>query len=189
MSPGSTVGSRSRRIALIAAIAVLAVLGAGCSAGPTAPPVTNVTNVCTEAFCLDVPDGWGSEVGDTYIAFHHDLLPDGTFLTANLVDMEAIVTSAGGTWPEPPDEVVRSFWALLEAVDEGELRRTERQVGGAVWSWGSHSTGDMWHVLVPVDGTTAIAVEMRAPNDSWESHVEVVFPTVEAKPGFIAPSP
>jgi hypothetical protein len=151
--------------------------------------VTNVTNVCTEAFCLDVPDGWGSEVGATYIAFHHDLLPDGTFLTANLVDMEAIVTSAGGTWPESPDEVVRSFWALLEAVDEGELRRTERQVGGAVWSWGSHSTGDMWHVLVPVDGTTAVAVEMRAPNDSWESHVEVVFPTVEAKPGFIAPSP
>ena len=189
MSDGSVVRSRRHRVTLVAAVAVIAVASVACSSGPSAPPVERVTTVCTEAFCLDVPDGWGSEVGDTYIAFHHDLLPEGTFLTANLVDMEAIVTAAGGTWPVPPDDVVRAFWSLLEAVDEGELDRTERQIGGAVRSWGSHSTGDMWHLLVPIDGTTAIGVEMRAPNDSWESHVDVVFPTVEAKPGSTAAAP
>ncbi len=135
--------------------------------------------MCNEAFCIDVPAGWGDEVGDTHVAFHHELAPDSTFLTASMVDMEAIVTAAGGTWPVPPDEVVEAFWALLEDVDEGSLIRTERQVGGAIRSWGRHSTGDMWHVLVPVDGSVAIAVELRGPNASWEEHADVVLPSVE----------
>jgi hypothetical protein len=138
--------------------------------------------VCTAAFCLDVPAGWDGEVAETFISFNHDILPDGTFLTANVVDLEAIVTAAGGTWPVPPDETVAAFWALLEDADEGELRRTERMVGGAVRSWGTHSTGEMWYLLVPVEGSVGIGVEMRAPNDSWEAHADVVFSSVVPTP-------
>ncbi len=162
---------------------ILALVATACSSGPAAPPIGTPTTVCTEAFCLDVPEGWGDEIGDTYIAFNHDALPEGTFLTANVVDMEAIVTAAGGQWPVPPVEVTEAFWALLEQADEGELRRTERQVGGAIRSWGSHTTGTMWHLLVPVEGSLAIGVEMRGPNDSWESHADAVFPTVAPEAG------
>jgi len=164
------------------AAVVVALMVSACSSGPAAPETSPASTVCTESFCADIPIGWGDEIGDTYIAFHHEVLPDGTFLTANVVDMEAIVVAAGGTWPVTTDEVVVAFWSLLESVDEGELRRTERQVGGAIRSWGSHSTGDMWHLLVPVSGTAAIGVELRGPNDSWESHADAVFPTVVAVP-------
>lgn len=161
---------------------------AACSSGPAAPPVGTSTEVCTDAFCLSVPEGWSGETTDTFIALHHEVLEGGTFLTANVVDMEAIVEAAGGTWPVPPDEVVRAFWSLLEQVDEGEFERMERQVGGAIRSWGTHSTGDMWYLLVPVDGTVGIGVEMRGPNDTWEAHADAVFPTVHAKPGSIGTS-
>lgn len=157
---------------------VVGVSLAACSNGPAAPEPTPVVNVCTDAFCLDVPAGWGDEVGDTYVAFHHEALPDGTFLTANIVDMEAIVTAAGGTWPVPTEDVVEAFWSLLDDVGEGEMTRMERIVGGAWRSWGTHSTGDMWYLLVPVGGSVGIGVEIRAPNDTWESHADVVFPSV-----------
>lgn len=178
--PAPSLSGMTRTLVSLLAVALLL---AGCSQGPAAPPVGTPATVCTEGFCLDVPEGWGDEVGDTYIAFHHDVLPDGTFLTANLVDMEAIVESAGGTWPVPTEEVVTAFWSLLEDVDEGELARTERQLGGAIRSWGVHSTGQMWHLLYPVDGTVAIGVEMRGPNDSWETHADAVFPTVTPNTG------
>lgn len=175
-----------RRLGLIVvAVALLT----SCSSGPAAPPVGALSEVCTDAFCLSVPDGWSGETTNTFIAFHHEVLPDGTFLTANVVDMEAIVEASGATWPVPPDEVVRAFWSLLEDVDEGELVRMERQVGGAIRSWGSHSTGDMWYLLVPVEGTVGIGVEMRGPNESWEAHADAVFPTVVAKPGSTGTSP
>ena len=169
-----------RRLLLLTAVALVV---AACSSGPSAPPVESTREVCTDAFCLQVPQGWGDEVGDSFIAFNHDVLPDGTFLTANVVDMEAIVEAAGGQWPVPPDEVTEAFWALLEQVDEGSLTRTERQVGGAIRSWGSHTTGVMWHLLVPVEGSRAIGIEMRGPNDSWEAHADAVFPTVAPKAG------
>ena len=107
---------------------------------------------------------------------------DETFFTASVVDMEAIVTSAGGTWPVQTDDVVRSFWSLLEDVGEGSLIRTQRMVGGAVRSWGSHSTGDMWFVIVPVEGSKAVGVEIRGPNSSWETHADASFPTVQPVP-------
>lgn len=151
--------------------------------------MNTTSRVCTDAFCLDVPSGWGGDMGDTHITFNHDVLPDGTFLTANVVDMEAIVVAAGGVWPVPPDDVAAAFWSLIEQAGEGEMRRAERQVGGAIRSWGSHSTGDMWHLLVPVDGTVAIGVEMRGPNDSWQSHADAVFPSVTAKSGATGAAP
>ena len=131
---------------------------------------------------MEVPEGWGDEVGETYVAFHHAVDPERTFLTGNVVDMEAIVTAAGGTWPVSTEEVVTAFWSLLESVDEGSLIRTQRLVGGAIRSWGRHSTGDMWYLLVPVEGSVGIGVELRGPNDSWEEHADVIFPTVAPRP-------
>ncbi|MGI9643638.1 MAG: hypothetical protein ACR2N9_12790 [Acidimicrobiia bacterium] len=159
-------------------LVVLVWLLASCSSGPAAPPAEPARETCTSAVCMDVPDGWGGEVGDTYLAFHHAVAPESTFLTANTVDMEAIVVAAGGSWPATTEDVMTSFWALLEEVDEGRLIRTERMVGGAIRSWGSHSTGDMWYLIVPVEGSRGIGVEIRAPNDSWEAHVDRIFPSV-----------
>lgn len=159
--------------------AVLVLLLVGCSSGPTAPNPSPVVEVCTDGFCIEVPGGWGDDVGDGYIAFNHELAPESTFLTANTVDMEAIVTAAGGSWPATTQEVLEAFWSLLEEVDEGSLLRSERMVGGAVRSWGNHSTGTMWYLLVPVRGSVGIGVELRGPNDSWESHADVVFQSVE----------
>ena len=159
-------------------LAMLVVVLASCSSGSAAPPVAPAAEACTSALCMDVPAGWDGEVGPTYIAFNHETAPSDTFLTANAVDMESIVTAAGGSWPATTEDVVVAFWSLLEEVDEGRLIRTERMVGGAIRSWGSHSTGDMWYLLVPVDGSQGIGVEIRAPNDSWESHADLVFPSV-----------
>lgn len=140
-----------------------------------------MSTVCTTVYCIDVPIGWDGEVADTYIAFHHTAAPEATWLTASLVDQEAVVRAAGGSWPATTGDVVRAFWKLLEDVGEGELDRTERMIGGAVRSSGSHSTGDMWFVLWPLDATTAVGIEMRAPNDTWEAHADAVFPTIEAR--------
>jgi hypothetical protein len=165
---------------MIAAVLIAGTVAAGCSSGPSAPDPLPTTRVCTQAFCLDVPAGWTGEATDTFISFHHEMLPDGTFLTANTVDMEAIVSAAGDTWPVPTEQVVADFWKLLEDVDEGELVDIQRMVGGAWRSRGIHSTGDMWYLLVPVDGSLGIGVEMRGPNATWESHADVVFPSVVA---------
>ena len=159
-------------------VAMLALVLSACAAGPSAAPTTPTELVCTEAFCLEVPSGWEGEADAAFVTLNHEAYPEGTFLTANIVDTEAIVTAAGGSWPVPPVEVVEAFWSLLEEVGEGELVRYERMIGGAIRSWGSHTTGDMWFLLVPIEGSRAIGVEMRGPNDSWESHADAVFPTV-----------
>ena len=95
---------------------------------------------------------------------------------------EALTTAAGQQWPATTETVMESFWALIEESGEGELIRTERLVGGAIRSWGTHSTGTMWFLLVPVDGSEGIGVELRGPNGSWETHADFVFPTVVPLP-------
>lgn len=151
------------------------VLVAACSSGTTAPAVTDVETVCNPEFCVDVPVGWEAEIGGSYISFHHVVDPEHTFLTVGSADMEAIVEAAGGSWPVATEAVARSFWTLLEDVDVATFDRSARQVGGAVRTWGRHSDGNMWHLLYPIDASHAIGIEMRAPNDSWESHADVVF--------------
>jgi hypothetical protein len=128
---------------------------------------------------VTIPDGWVAEVGDTYISAFHELAPADTFLTAGIVNQRAIVESSGGEWPAPTVDVVRAFWSLLESAGVGEFERSQRLVGGAERSWGRHEDGEMWHLLVPTGATAAIGVEIRAPNDSWESHADAVFASVE----------
>ncbi|MEN8041866.1 MAG: hypothetical protein ABFR95_10230 [Actinomycetota bacterium] len=154
-------------------------VASACSSGPAAPSIEATQQVCNDLFCVDVPEGWVPEIGDTYIAFNHRIDPDNTFLTVGTLDMEAVVENAGGTWPVPPEEVTAAFWALLDDAEVGSFERSARQVGGAIKSWGNHSDGDMWHLLYPVDGSRGIAIELRAPNDSWETHADQVFTSLE----------
>lgn len=148
---------------------------AACSSGTPAPSIGDLETVCSEVFCVDVPQGWEAEIGATYLSFHHTADPDHTFLTVGTTDMEAIVESAGGSWPVSTDETTRSFWALLEDADVAQFKRSARLVGGAIKSWGTHGDGDMWYLLSPIEGSRAVGIEMRAPNSSWESHADAVF--------------
>ena len=88
------------------------------------------------------------------------------------------MVAAGGSWPATTAEVSRSFWALLEQAGVGEFERSVRMVGGSERSWGSHEDGPMWHMVFPVGATSGIGVEIRAPNDSWETHADAVFESV-----------
>ncbi len=159
-----------RRVIVIGLLFVSA-----CSAGPGAPGVRETETVCNELFCVDVPQGWEAEIGETYLSFNHELDPDHTFLTVGKVDMEAIVEGAGGTWPVSPEDTTRAFWSLLEEADAGTFERSVRRVRGAIKSWGTHVDGEMWHLLYPIEGSRAVGIEMRAPNDSWETHADTVF--------------
>lgn len=146
-----------------------------CSTGPTAPDVGSLETVCNDLFCVDVPQGWEPEIGETHMVFNHSLNPNHTFLTVGVINMRAIVETAGGAWPLPPEEVTRLFWSLLEDSEVARFERSARMVGGAIKSWGVHDDGQMWHLIFPVEGSRAIGIEMRAPNDSWEAHADVVF--------------
>ena len=166
------------RRALVASLLILA----ACSAGPEAPPISATEVACAEAFCIAHPDGWEVEVGDTFISFQHPAAPDAALATIGFTNSEAVVTAAGGTWPANNETVARSFWALLEETDVGSLERLERIPGGNVRAYGSYEEGRMWTLLVPGDGTTAVGVEVRGPNRSWETHAEVFFSAVELIP-------
>lgn len=157
----------------------LALFAAACSQGVPAPPAESSATVCTDVFCIDVPAGWEvTESGASYVSMSHASDPDNTFLTAGVIDMEAILTASGGTWPVPTQDVVIAFWSLIEDAGVGSYTRSQRMVGGAVRSWGDHETGAMWHLVYPLSGSAAIGVELRAPNDSWEPHADVVFASV-----------
>ena len=158
-------------------VAAMLILSA-CSQGVTAPQITALERVCSDVFCVEVPEGWEAEIGDTYLSLHHVSDPENTFLTVGLIDMEAIVTSSGGTWPVPTQDVVVAFWSLIEVADVGSFTRAQRMVGGAVRSWGDHETGKMWHLVYPLAGSAAIGIELRAPNTSWEAHADAVFESV-----------
>lgn len=159
------------------AIMVVALL-ASCSSGPAAPNPGTGNEVCTNTFCIVVPDGWQTEVGDTYVSAHHEIAPDTTFLTAGEINQRAIVENAGGQWPTTTPEVARAFWTLLEQADVGSFERSARMLGGAERSWGEHEAGTMWHLVYPLDGEDGVGVELRAPNDSWERHADLVFASV-----------
>lgn len=167
---------------VVMVVSVLVVVVSACSSGPDAPPIAGSETVCTETFCIDVPDGWTYEVGTEYVSAHHDLAASKTFLTAGVINLEAIVVNAGGSWPVSTPEVTRAFWKLLEDAGVGTFSRSQRVVGGAERSWGKHQDGVMWHLIVPTGGSSGIGVEMRAPNDSWETQADFVFDSVKVLP-------
>jgi len=167
---------------LSATIVGLSLIAAACSSGPAAPTPEPTDRVCNADFCIEVPVGWTVEVGDGFMAGHHDVAPTETFLTVGLINLEAIVQGAGGSWPASTDEVARAFWTLLEDAGVGSFTRSQRMVGGAERSWGTHETGTMWHLVYPTAPSAGIGVELRAPNDTWETHADAVFASLETVP-------
>jgi hypothetical protein len=149
-----------------------------CSTGPTAPAVTDTDIACIEELCLLYPVGWEVETGDAYIAFSHPAAPGRALATAAPVNMEALVENAGGSWPAPTEDVVAAFWQLLEEADVATFGHMERLTGGSFRSEGSYEDGRLWHLLIPGEGSRAVAVEVRGPNASWEDHADLFFSAV-----------
>jgi hypothetical protein len=174
---GAATLLRVWRLFVLCLIATVAV--AACDSGPQASPITESDLVCSDDFCVNYPVGWEFEVGDGFIAFTHPDAPGGAFATLGFLNMEAVVDNAGGTWPTTTDQVVRSFWQLLEDGGVATFGALERLTGGSFRSVGAYEDGRMWHLLIPHDATTAISFEVRGPNTSWEAHADAFFAGLE----------
>lgn len=167
----------------IRALAGAVVLLAACAgSGPEAPSPGPPEVACGAEVCVAYPGDWDVEEGDGYLGFSHPAAPEQALATAAVVNMEAIATAAGTTWPAPPEDVARAFWQLVEEGGGGELGALERLQGGLIESSGSSDGLRVWHLLVPIDATFAIGVEMRGPNGTWDSHADVFFSDVFPAP-------
>ena len=154
-------------------------LVSACSTGPAAPPIETGDTVCSDAFCVSVPDGWEVERGQQYLAFRHEASPGEAQATISPINMQALVESAGDSWPASTEEVVAAFWRLLGEGGLAEFERMERLTGGAFRSEGSYGNGKLWHLLIPGTGGRGVAFEVRGPNASWEIHAEAFFSSLE----------
>ncbi len=145
----------------------------GCGAPPDAPPVGAVAEACAEtSFCIGMPEGWTAvDRGPRHVTIEH---PDGADATVGFVEMDRVVAATGGSWPQSPEQVARSLWALFDGGDAA-LDEVTTRPDGSVRSAGSISTGTQWHLLVPLEDASAVGVVVRAPAASWESHVDAVF--------------
>jgi len=153
---------------------------AACSAGPAAPAVEATERACVEQFCIVYPQGWEVvEEGDGFIVFSHDAAPGQANASIGPANMQALVENAGGSWPTSTEGVVKAFWQLLDEAEVADFERLERLTGGAFRSEGSYEDGRMWYLLIPGSGNRGVAVEVRGPNASWESHADVFFSNVE----------
>jgi hypothetical protein len=165
---------------IVAGMVVVAGLVAGCGdAGPEAPAPAPTETLCRPAFCVGYPGDWEVvEETDEFVSLRHPAAPEEVVATVGLVNMEGLVTAAGGEWPQQPDAVVRSFWDL---IDDGnaEMSTMTPLPDGSVESFGTFGGGRMWYRLVPVEFSDAIGVEMRAPNSSWSTHAEVLLDGLE----------
>ncbi len=153
---------------------------AACSSGPEAPLVDGVDMVCIEPLCITYPAGWDVvEEGAGFIAFAHPDALEQALATVGPLNMQAVVEGAGGSWPAPTEEVVRSFWQLLEEADVATFVRMERLTGGAFRSEGNYEEGRLWHLLIPGTQSGGVGVEVRGPNATWQSHADVFFSKVQ----------
>lgn len=167
---------RSLPLAVTAAVLLLAACG---DTGPDAGPPGATETVCTGNFCIGYPGDWlVAEVGDDFVRFEHPTDPEILMASVGQVNMEGVVTNAGNSWPQLTDGVVRSFWALLGETG-AELSTLEPRRDGSVASLGSFEDGRLWLLVAPTDTRNAIGVEVRAPNSTWSTHVDVFFDTLE----------
>lgn len=147
--------------------------------GPDAEAPEPGETVCGENFCVAAPVGWEvSEDGGSFISFENEVDPELLRATVSQVNMEGVVTQAGGSWPQLTDEVVRSFWTLL-AETGAEMATLQPRADGSVASLGSYEDGRLWLLVAPIDGTNAIGIEVRAPNSTWSSHVDALFDSLQ----------
>lgn len=121
----------------------------------------------------------GCRGGCKFIAFAHPDALEQALATVGPLNMQALVEGAGGSWPAPTEEVVRSFWQLLEEADVATFVRMERLTGGAFRSEGNYEEGRLWHLLIPGTQSGGVGVEVRGPNATWQSHADVFFSKVQ----------
>ncbi len=165
---------------LVATLFVVCLVSCGDS-GPTAPVLGATAEMCTPAFCVTYPDDWEVvDSSDEFVSLRHPV-DDAIAATVSGINMEALVTTNGLTWPQTPDVALRSFWALIDQ-GEAEIQTTRPLVDGSVTSFGSFAEGRLWFRLIPIQGSEAIAVEVRAPNSSWSEHADTITASVVSIP-------
>ncbi|MBA2336272.1 MAG: hypothetical protein H0V96_00665 [Acidimicrobiia bacterium] len=165
---------------LVATLFVVCQVSCGGS-GPTAPVLGTTSEMCTAGFCVTYPDDWEVvDSSDEFVSLGHPG-DDAIAATVSGINMEVLVTTNGLTWPQTPDVALRSFWALIDQ-GEAEVETTRPLVDGSVTSFGSFAEGRLWFRLIPIQGSEAIAVEVRAPNSSWSEHAETITASVTPIP-------
>ncbi len=161
---------------------VLAAFLVACGGGPDAPPVGALEMHCGANFCIEYPQDWSVvDSADDYVTLAHPADPERIMATVGQTGMEGIVEASGGTWPQPADEVVEAFWGL---IDDGgaEVDSIQTLADGSVTSLGSFDGGRLWYRLVPLEGSAALGVEVRAPNSTWNEHAEAITQSLAAVP-------
>lgn len=179
--PGGTRSSSMTRWWL-----VLVVVAAACSstdAGPDAPRPESAETACSARACASIPGDWDVEVGDDFISFSHPTDPAQILGTVGSVDMQGVIAGAGGTWPASTEAVVEAFFELLDETQSAGLDEITTRPDGSVAGRGTLEDLRIWYRLIPVDGSTAVGVEVRAPNLSWQEHVDVLLDGVSVVPG------
>ncbi len=164
---------------------LLLILMAACSTGGgvEAPPVSGTEIACMSRGCVTYPAGWTVEVGDDYVSLNHPADPDLVLGTLGLVDMEGLVEAAGGTWPASPVQVIDALFFLLGEDQDADLDgRPLLADDGSASAVGRIEDLRFFYRLVPLEGTTALGIEVRAPNGSWASHADVMLGGVEPLP-------
>lgn len=164
---------------MVATIIIIASCG---GSGPEAPPVGAVTTICTLDACFGYPEGWEIvEQTDEFVSLKYASAPDDVIATAGRVNMEGIVTADGKTWPQPVDSVVRSFWAIIDGGG-AELATMDPLRDGSVKSFGTFAGGRLWYRLTPIEGRSAVGVEVRGPNSTWVGHADAILDSVTLLP-------
>lgn len=161
---------------------LLVATGAACATGPDAPTVVTGDLVCNAGYCVSMPEGWMIlEQGDDFTRFGHPAT-ESALATVAPLNMEALVTQAGGTWPTQTENVARAFWQLLSENGKASFGSLSFVGDGSVRSRGSYEDGRLWYRIVPAAGTSAIGMEVRGPNGSWEAHADVFLDTLMLVP-------
>ncbi len=167
----------AKALLAVGGVALVVVVGAVAlrtDGGPAAPPVGAPAVHCFADVCAAHPPDWDVEVGDTFLAFTHPFDPERVLGSVGRVNLRALIESAGGAWPAPPEEAVRAFFTLLgenqdAALEEGPTRLPD----GSVEAAGRLEGLWLWYRLIPgADGDRGIGVEVRAPNRSWQVHAD-----------------
>lgn len=155
-----------------ALLAFALVVGA-CAASEPAPEPGEAVSECTETFCFGYPSSWTAEAGEDFANLAHES-EDEAVASVGSLNMEGVVTATGGSWPAPAEDASRAFWELLDDLGSASLQSVATQPDGSVVSQGTLDGRRLWHRLIPLDGSRAIAVEVRAPNESWQQHADVI---------------
>ena len=148
------------------------VVACGAETGWAAPEIGDLRTACNDVACVDYPEGWQVEIGETFISLRYP--SSAAMATVGNVDMQGVTVANGGIWPAATESVVRDFWDLLGGGEDAELKGLETLDDGSIRSEGKLGIQNLWHRLIPVSGPTAVGVEVRGPDSSWEAHADVI---------------